>query len=200
MDGVLRSLALFFFSLGGSGLLLLGALDSSFLFLPLGNDLLIVALTAAHRSRMVYYVIMATSGSICGVAFTHWVSAKGGQKTIEESGKGRKVAYVERKVRERGGAAIAVAALMPPPFPFTGFIIVAAALQYPLRKMLAIIAASRAVRFSIDGVLALIFGERIIAMAQAPWVETLIIVIVVISIAGSAYSIVSWFRKGRNRA
>ena len=199
MHGVLRSFALFFFSLGGFGLLLLGTLDSSFLFLPLGNDLLIVALTAAHRSRMPYYVIMATAGSIFGVAFTHWVSAKGGQKTIESGGRGRRVAYVERKVKQRGGMAIAVAALMPPPFPFTGFIIVAAALQYPLRKMLGIIAASRALRFSADGVLALIFGRRIIGMAQAPWVERFIIVLVVISIAGSAWSILSWLRKSRSR-
>jgi membrane protein YqaA with SNARE-associated domain len=199
MNGVLRSFALFFFSLGGFGLLLLGALDSSFLFLPLGNDLLIVALTAAHRSRMLYYVVMATTGSICGVAFTHWVSAKGGRKTIESGGKTRRVAYVERKVKERGGVAIAAAALMPPPFPFTGFIVVAAALQYPVRRMLAIIAASRALRFSIDGVLALIFGSRIIRMAQAPWVERFIIVLVVISIAGSAWSIFSWLRKSRSR-
>jgi membrane protein YqaA with SNARE-associated domain len=200
MHGVLRSFALFFFSLGGFGLLLLGVLDSSFLFLPLGNDLLIVALTAAHRSRMLYYVVMATAGSTAGVAFTHWVSSRGGQKTIEGDHKGRRVAYVERKVKERGGLAIAVAALMPPPFPFTGFIIVAAALQYPLKKMLVIIAGSRAFRFAVDGTLALIFGSRILRMAQAPWVERLIIAIVVISIAGSAYSIVNWARKSRKRS
>ena len=199
MNGVLRSFALFFFSLGGIGLLLLGALDSSFLFLPLGNDLLVVALTAAHRNRMLYYVVMSTAGSISGVAFTHWVSSRGGQKTIESSGKSKRIAYVERKVKERGGVAIAAAALMPPPFPFTGFIIVAAALQYPLKRMLAIIAASRAVRFFIDGVLALIFGRRIIEMAKAPWVKGFIIALVIISIAGSAYSIFGWLRKGRRR-
>ena len=199
MNGVLRSLALFFFSLGGIGLLLLGALDSSFLFLPLGNDLLVVALTAAHRNRMLYYVIMATAGSISGVAFTHWVSSRGGQKAIESGGKSRRIAYVERKVKQHGGIAIAAAALMPPPFPFTGFIIVAAALQYPLKRMLAIVAASRAVRFSIDGALALAFGRRIIEMAKAPWVQGFIIALVIISIAGSVYSILGWLRTGRKR-
>lgn len=200
MNGVLRSFALFFFSLGGFGVLLLGALDSSFLFLPLGNDLLIIALTAAHRNRMVYYVIMATAGSIAGVAFTHWVSSRGGQKAVESSGKGRRAAYVERKIKERGGIAIAAAALMPPPFPFTAFIIVASALQYPLKKMLAVIAVSRGLRFAIDGVLALIFGRRIIRMAQAPWVKGFIIALVVVSIAGSAWSIFGWIRKSRRRA
>jgi membrane protein YqaA with SNARE-associated domain len=200
MTQVLRSLAAFFFSLGGFGLLLLGVLDSSFLFMPLGNDLLVIALTAAHRQRMFYYVLMATAGSVIGVAFTHWVSAKGGQKGIEGDNKSRRTAYVERKVKEHGGIAIATAALMPPPFPFTPFIIVAAALQYPRRKMLAIIAGCRALRFAVEGSLALIYGRKIIAMAKSPYVEGFIIALVVISMTGSAWSIYSWIRKSRTRA
>lgn len=200
MQSILRSFALFFFSLGGFGLLLLGVLDSSFLFLPLGNDLLMVALTAAHPGRMFYYIAMATAGSVLGVAFTHWVSAKGGRMGIEGDRKGRQIAYVERKVKERGGLAIGFAALMPPPFPFTAFIIVAAALQYPLKRMLAIVAGTRALRFTIDGCLALIFGRRIIEMAKAPWFVDFIVALVVISMAGSAWSIFGWIRKSRTRS
>jgi membrane protein YqaA with SNARE-associated domain len=197
MRALLRSFAIFFFSLGGFGLLLLGTLDSSFLFMPLGNDLLVIALTAAHRERMVYYVTMATVGSVIGVAFTHWVSAKGGRKGIEGDRKSKRIAYVERRVREHGGIAIATAALMPPPFPFTPFIIVAGALQYPLKRMLLIIAACRAVRFATEGVLAVVYGRRIIQMAQSPYVEGFIMALVVISMAGSAWSIYSWIKKSR---
>ncbi len=199
MHGILASLARFFFSLGGVGLLLLGVLDSSFLFMPLGNDLLVVALTAAHRQRMPYYVVMATVGSVVGVAITHWASAKGGQKGIEGEKKSRRVAYIERKVHEHGGIAIATAAIMPPPFPFTPFIIVAAALQYPRKKMLLIVAGCRAARFGIEGALALIYGRRIIQLAQSPALQIFIMVLVAISIAGSAWSIFTWVRKSRNR-
>jgi membrane protein YqaA with SNARE-associated domain len=199
MGNILRGLAVFFFSLGGFGLLLLGVLDSSFLFMPLGNDLLVVALTAAHRERMLYYVLMATAGSVAGVDFTRWVSAKGGRQGIEGEHKSKRIAYVERKMNENGGIAIATAALMPPPFPFTPFIIVAGALQYPRRKMLAIIAGSRGLRFLIDGYLALIYGRKIIGMAKSPYVQGFIIVLVVISLAGSAYSIYGWVRKSRTR-
>ena len=200
MQALLRSFAIFFYSLGGFGLLLLGTLDSSFLFMPLGNDLLVIALTAAHRERMPYYVTMATIGSVIGVAFTQWVSAKGGQKGIEGYRKSKRIAYVERKVHEHGGIAIATAALMPPPFPFTPFIIVAGALQYPLKRMLLIITACRAVRFATEGVLARIYGRRIIGMAQSPYVERLILALVVISIIGSAWSIYNWVKKSRTRA
>src|SRR5438477_5125730 len=144
MRGILRQLAVFFFSLGGAGLLLLGALDSSLLFMPFGNDLMVVALTSVHRERMLYYVAMATAGSVAGVAMAHWVSAKGGEMGMERARGSRRVEYVKRKVRERGGIAIATAALMPPPFPFTLFILAAGALQYPRRKMLAIVTLCRA--------------------------------------------------------
>jgi membrane protein YqaA with SNARE-associated domain len=197
MHNALRVVAAFFFSLGGIGLLLLGVLDSSFLFMPLGNDLLVVALTAAHHERVLYYVFMATLGSTIGVDFTRWVSAKGGEKGIDQ---GRRTAYVERKVKQHGGIAIATAALMPPPFPFTPFIIVAGALQYPRKKMLAIIAGCRGLRFAIEAWLAIVYGRRIIALAQTPWVQWFIITLVVVSMVGSTWSIYRWIRKSRTRA
>ena len=54
MNSFVQPLAHFFFALGGMGLVLLGILDSSFLMMPLGNDLLVVALTASHRTHMPY--------------------------------------------------------------------------------------------------------------------------------------------------
>ncbi len=199
MTGILRSFALFFLSLGGFGLLLLGILDSSFLFMPLGNDLLVIVLTARHHERMLYYAFMASLGSVLGVAITDWVSRKGGKKGLEGDKKGRRMAYVEKKVEQYGALALITAALMPPPFPFTPFIIVAAALQFPRKKLLLIIAGCRAIRFGAEGTLALIYGRSIIRMAQSPWVQKFIMGLVVISIGGSAFSIAGWVRKGRSK-
>jgi len=195
MHELLRSFAHFFFLLGGVGLLLLGVLDSSFLFMPLGNDLLVVALTANHHERIFYYVAMATLGSVGGVFITDWVARKGGEKGIDR--KSRRIRYVERKVENNGALALVVASVMPPPFPFTPFIIVAAALQYPRQKLLGIVAVCRAVRFSAEAWLAVVFGRRIIAMADQPAVQWFIIALVVISMGGSAFSIWNWIRKGR---
>jgi hypothetical protein len=50
-----------FVHLGGFGLLALGVLDSSFLVMPLGNDLLVIALTARNHGAMLYYAAIATS-------------------------------------------------------------------------------------------------------------------------------------------
>ncbi len=200
MKSFLLELAAFFASLGGFGLLLLGVLDSSFLFMPLGNDLLLVALTARHHERMPYYALMASAGSVLGCLFTDWVSRKGGEKGLETRVKGRTLTYVKRKVEKKAGPALALASLMPPPFPFTPFVIVLAALQYPRAKLLGIIAAARAVRFVAEGFLAIRFGRHILEMAKEPLVQGTIIAVVVISISGSIYSIHSWVQSSRKRS
>lgn len=197
MHNFIQPLAHFFYSLGGFGLLLLGTLDSSFLMLPLGNDLLLVALTAAHRNHLAYYIVMATAGSTCGVALVHYVSSRMGRKAIEGEKKSKQIAYVEQKVEKYGGLAIGLAALAPPGFPFTPFIVVPAALQYPFWRMLGIIAVCRAIRFSVEGGLALVYGRRILDMAKSPTVQTFVIVLVVVSIVGSALSIYGWIQKGK---
>src|ERR1700761_2832075 len=99
MSELLRHLAAFFFSLGGVGLLLLGILDSSFLFMPLGNDLLVVALTASHHQRMLYYAAMASAGSVIGCFLTDLVCRKGGEKGLEKNFSGRTMDYVQKKIK-----------------------------------------------------------------------------------------------------
>jgi hypothetical protein len=125
--------------------------------------------------------------------------ARSGKQEIEAALKGKRAAYVEGKVRQHGGIALATAALMPPPFPFTLFIVAAAALQYPRKKMLAIIAGSRALRFAVDGVLALIYGRRIVRMADSGVVQGFIIGMVAVCVIGSVVSLWMWIRKSRLR-
>jgi membrane protein YqaA with SNARE-associated domain len=197
MHAILHSLAHFFFSLGGMGLLLLGVLDSSFLMLPLGNDLLVTALTARNPDHLWYYVAMATTGSTLGVTLLHTASSHLGRKIIEGNKKSRRIAFVERKIEQYGGIAIGFAALAPPGFPFTPFIVLPAVLQYPLKKMAAIIAVCRLVRFSVEGILARVYGKRLIEIANSPLLQKFVLVLVVISIIGSAISIWGWIQKGK---
>ncbi len=200
MKAVLRSLAVFFASLGGFGLLLLGILDSSFLFLPLGNDLLIIALAARHHERMLYYAAMATVGSVIGCFLTDIICRKGGEEGLKKRMSPRKLKFVQSKVTKRGGVALAVASILPPPFPFTPFVIAASAMQYPRRKLLAVIAVCRLIRFSIEGTLAVLFGRRILQLMGSPLVQNSMLVLVGISIVGSVLSVRGWLRTGDRKA
>jgi membrane protein YqaA with SNARE-associated domain len=63
---ILRTVARALFHAGGLGLLTLGALDSSPLVVPIGNDPLVLALSARYHERVPYYVVTATAGSLIG--------------------------------------------------------------------------------------------------------------------------------------
>ena len=59
----------FFRRMGFFGLFLMSALDSSFLVLPFGNDLLLIALISSNRNNLIWigYVIVSAFGSVLGV-------------------------------------------------------------------------------------------------------------------------------------
>jgi len=199
MHLIIQHLAHFFITLGGWGLLILGALDSSFLFFPLGNDLLIVLLTTQHHSLMPYYAAMATAGSVIGCYITDVVSRKGGEAGLEGRVSARRLAYVQKQVTRRGAIMLAIASLMPPPFPFTIFVMAAAALKYPRFRLLGIIAAARLARFLLEGWLAIHYGPDLIRISQSPGFEAVVLALVALCIGGSAWSIIAWIRRSGSR-
>jgi membrane protein YqaA with SNARE-associated domain len=178
---------------GAFGLFCVGILDSSFLFLPLGNDFLMLGLSARHHDRVWIYVITATLGSVSGILLTLWLSQKGGEKFAKKPNRALK--YVESRMKKNAGWALTIGSLMPPPFPFTLFVAAAGALQVPFRKVLPYVAAGRLLRFTIEGVLAIVYGRWILSLANSPALKITMIVMIVIAVAGSAYSIFTWVRR-----
>jgi membrane protein YqaA with SNARE-associated domain len=167
------------------------------MFLPLGNDLLIVGLTARNPSHWPYYVVMASTGSVLGCWFTYLVSRKGGEEGLEKHVSKRRLQYVQQQVEKRGGFALAFASLMPPPFPFTPFVMVTGALKYPQVRLLGIIGVCRVIRFAVEALLAERYGSRILKDANTPLVQGIVLTIVVLSIGGTAYSLFNWFRTSK---
>ena len=64
--------------LGGLGLFVIAALDSSFLSFPQVNDLLIIYLSTKNPERMPFYAAMTTAGSLLGCFLLYGVARKGG--------------------------------------------------------------------------------------------------------------------------
>jgi membrane protein YqaA with SNARE-associated domain len=187
---------LFFLHLGGFGLLLLGIIDA-ILFTPLANDVLLVALTSSNRSHWFYYACMATLGSVMGCFILYVISRRGGEKGLARALSPKRFEYVKRKLAKQTPWAVAAASILPPPFPFTPIIAGAAAFQYPRPKLLGIIAVARLVRFTTLALLAVRFGRHILDIANSPVVYWSMIGLVVISIIGSVYTIVTRVRRGR---
>ena len=197
MRPIIHIIARTFFRAGGLGLLALGTLDSSPLVVPVGNDLLMLALSARYHERVLYYVLMATAGSLLGCLVTDWLGRKseGGQKKVLS---GKHLNYIRKQVKKRAGWALLVASLMPPPFPFTAFVAAAAAFRYPRNKLFSFVGAGRFLRFAIEAALAIHYGRWIIKQAESPLLDHVMLALIVISIAGSAVAIYQW-REAANR-
>lgn len=171
-------------------MLIVGILDSSFLFLPLGNDLLVVAMAAREGlAKAFFYAVTAAAGSVLGCLILDVVAGQGERAGLEKQVSKKRLDFVEQKIKSKAAWVLALAALMPPPFPFTPFVAAAAAMQYPRKKLLGVIAVTRLVRFSIEGTLATYFGRHILSFAAKPAVHWFIVGLIVVSVVGSAVSV-----------
>ena len=175
----------------------MGAMDSSFLFLPFGNDLLVVVLVARHHANWWIYVISGVCGSTLGVFILDLVARKVGEAGVQKIAGQKRFDRLKRKIGKYGAGALVVACLSPPPFPFTMVVATTSALAYPRMKLLLTIAASRTVRFIILGLLALKYGPRIIRVVNSPEFKWTMIVFAVLCVGGSVYSIMQWVRGSR---
>jgi membrane protein YqaA with SNARE-associated domain len=199
MKALTHALFVIFWKMGGPGLLLLGILDSSFLFVPLGNDLLVIAMAAHYHSirRSLYYAAMSTVGSVLGCLLVDVTLRKAGEKGLEKHLSKKRFVYVKDKVSKRAGWALALASLAPPPFPFTPFIMAAAALQYPRKRMLAVVGTARMARFTGLAALAYFHGERILRWARGDVVQGFLVGLFVLCVVGSVVSVYGWIKRSR---
>jgi membrane protein YqaA with SNARE-associated domain len=153
--------------LGGLGLIPLGLLDNSIVPLPGSMDVVLIILCARQPEWWFYYALMATAGGVIGGFVTYRLARRGGKRALERRFPRRQVDKVNKIFERWGFGAIAVPTLLPPPFPFTLFLIAAGAMQYPLRKFLAALALGRIVRYIILAYLAERYGRKIIGFIAA---------------------------------
>ena len=187
----------YFRRLGVLGLFLLSALDSSFLVLPFGNDLMLIALVSSHRSALMalVYVLASVAGSVLGVYVVDVLMRKTGEKGLERFVGQQKSERLKSKLKTKGWVTMFIATLLPPPFPFTPVLMTASALQTPRRVLFTAVIAGRLIRFTAEAVLAMYFGRQVMAFLRSPVVEYSIYGLIAIAIVLSVISLVKWLRK-----
>jgi len=146
--------------LGGVGLFILAALDSSFLSFPQVNDVLIILLSTKYPTRMPYYAGMTTAGSLVGCFMLYAVARRGGETFLRKRLKGRYVDRALRLYQKYGLLAVIVPALLPPPVPFKVFVLLAGAAAVSPWRFGAAIVIGRGIRYFGQGYLAVLYGER----------------------------------------
>ncbi len=195
----LGALLAFLFHLGYFGPLVMGVLDSSFLFLPFGNDLLVVALVADRHGHIPIYVFSAAVGSTLGAWLLTLLARKLGADGICKLAGEKQFGRLKRWIGNRAAIAIAGGALAPPPFPYTLVVAAAGALDYPIPRILSTNFVARAVRFGVLAWLALRFGHQVMEVAQSAPFRWTMIGFIVLCLVGSGLSIRQWVRQTRSK-
>lgn len=181
-----------------AGLVLLGVLDASIVFiLPLGIDFAVVILAARKPVLFWLYALLATAGSVAGGLVTFWIGRKLGERGLALLIKPSRLARVKQRVSRQAALSVAALGVIPPPFPFTAFVLVSGAVGANPWTFCLMLAASRLVRFLAEAGLAAIYGRRILAWMQSTAFEVIVGALTVLAVAGTLISAVALYRSTR---
>jgi membrane protein YqaA with SNARE-associated domain len=179
--------------LGGWGLVLLGIADNSVVPLTGSMDVLTIWLAARHREPWPYYALMATIGAVIGGYITYSLARKGGKQAMERRLSKRKAAKVYQRFERWGFGAIAIPAVLPPPFPFVPFLLAAGAMQYSRLKFLGALVLGRGVRYSIAAYLGVLYGTHILRFFSR-YNKEAVAVLVGLAVAGGILTLIQYLR------
>ena len=183
--------------LGGPGLILLGLADNSVILLPGSMDALTIWLAAKNREIWFYYAFMATFGALIGGYTTYNLAKKGGKEALQRKLPAKKMASMNEKFAHWGFGAVAVPALLPPPFPIVPALLAAGAMQYPRKKFLTALAVGRGIRYTVVAFLGAHFGPHIVAFFSKYYKPALFTLIGMAAVSGIA--IIEYLRLRRRR-
>lgn len=196
----------FFYSLLGYfltpwGIILMGALDSSLIFfLPLGIDFAVIILSARKPELFWLYSLLATAGSVIGAGVTFWIGRKVGEHGLTRLMKPSRLERVKNRISQHAGVGVAALAIIPPPFPFTAFVLASGALGGSAFGFFTTLAGVRLVRFLVEGGLAAIYGRRILSWMQSTTFEVIVGTLIVLAIVGTVVSGIAVYRSTRRPA
>lgn len=184
-----------------SGVLFLGILDSTLIFfLPLGIDAVVILMAARHADTAWLYPVLATAGSLIGSALTYWVGRKFGEHGLSRFVPEGRLQFVRSHLRRHGAFTVAALSLIPPPFPFTPFMLMSGALHFSRLRLFPVLAAARLLRFGIEAALAVKYGNALVYWMGSDTFKVAIGVFIAIATVGTIISAFVIVRRARRIA
>jgi len=196
---ILLSLGSWLERLGGLGLILLGLADNSVVPMPGSMDALTIVLSAHQRTWWPYYAIMATIGGIVGAYVTYGLGFKSGEQALEKKLPKKKAERIYKLFKRYGFWSLFVPALLPPPVPYSPFLIVAGALKYPKRYFLVAVGLARAIRYSLLAWLGSMYSKQIFGFFHHYYRPMLWTVVSLAVIGGLLALYWTWKRKRQGK-
>jgi membrane protein YqaA with SNARE-associated domain len=193
--------SIFGFFLTWWGAFLLSAFDSTIIFfIPFGIDALVIYLTARDPDRFWMYALLAASGSVTGAAVTFWIGEKVGELGLDHFVRGGRLERLKDRIRNRGAIAMAIPALLPPPFPLTSIILASGALDVSRPLFFTAFGVVRLLRFGTEAVLARTYGRSLLRVLRSDAFEMVVAAFIVLAVGGTIVSgVLLWRRTHRRR-
>lgn len=177
----LTRLSEYLITFGGFGLFAVALLDSTFVPLPSSADALMLLLSTANPSWMLFYALMATSGSAVGCWILYLISRRAGARALNRFSQ-PKQERVRSLIERYDMMAVLVATLLPPPFPFKLFVITAGVFRFSLVRFMVAIVVGRGFRFLLEGYFAVRYGAEAkeIVAKYYPWIGLGLVIAIVV--------------------
>lgn len=181
-----------------SGVLVLGILDSTLIFfLPLGIDAVVILMAARNTDTAWLYPILAATGSLIGAAITYWAGRKLGEHGLSRFVSASRLEFVRKRLRRHGAFTVAALSLIPPPFPFTPFVLTSGALHFSRYRLFPALAIARLVRFGIEAALAVKYGNALVYWMKSETFKIAIGTFIAIATIGTIVSAFLIVRRAR---
>jgi membrane protein YqaA with SNARE-associated domain len=130
---------------------------------------------------------------------TYWIGRNIGEHGLTRLITPSRLKRVRRRVSNSAAVSVGALALIPPPFPFTGFVLTSGALGVDPYRFFSTLALFRLVRFIVEAGLAARYGRRILAWMKSPTFEVVVGALIVLAVAGTLVSAVAVIRATRRR-
>ena len=178
-----------------AGVIILAALDSTVFFsLPFGIDAAVILLSARLHALAWTVPPLATAGSLAGAYLTFWMGEKIGEKGLDRFVSPRRLKAIHRRIKNSGAMTLAALDLIPPPFPFSAFVLAAGALEVQTALFFITLAIVRIFRFGIEAAVARRYGQQILAWMDSDLFHDFVTVFTVLAFVLTAFSIVKLIR------
>jgi membrane protein YqaA with SNARE-associated domain len=143
------------------------------------------------------YALLATVGSVAGAAGTFWLGRKVGEAGLNRLVRPSTLKKVEQRVTNSAAVSVAALGLIPPPFPYTAFVLVSGACRVNPWTFLTVLGGVRLLRFAIEAALASHYGRGILSWMQSTTFTAVVFVLTALAIVGTIVSAIAVYRSVR---
>ena len=177
------------------GVVVLAALDSTIFFsLPFGIDAAVIILAARLQTLWWVAPILATVGSVAGAWLTFWMGVKAGEQGLTRYVSAKRLARVRSRIQRSGAVALAVLDLIPPPFPFTPFVLAAGALGVNASTFFVTLVVCRLLRFGLEAALAVVYGPHILSWLESELFHDIVLGCILVAVVLTLLSVIALVR------